>query len=168
MSILSENPSILLGGGTWEQLKDRFLLGAGDTYENGTIGGEATHTLTSAESGVQAHSHGLNGHTHSIPTLSGTAASAGNHNHRLSNGLNGWVWSGGGGGSAMVTHNDGTAESATLASAYAGAHTHSVTTTASTTGGNSGSTTNNTATDATNAHNNMPPYLTVYIWKRIA
>lgn len=36
-------------GGTWEQIKDTFLLAAGDIYEAGTTGGEAEHTLTEAE-----------------------------------------------------------------------------------------------------------------------
>ena len=31
-------------GGTWEQIKDRFILAAGDTYAAGSTGGEATHT----------------------------------------------------------------------------------------------------------------------------
>ena len=35
--------------GTWEQIKDVFLLAAGDTYSAGSTGGEATHTLTVAE-----------------------------------------------------------------------------------------------------------------------
>lgn len=34
-----------LFGGTWESLKDRFLLGASDAYVAGTTGGSATHTL---------------------------------------------------------------------------------------------------------------------------
>ena len=33
-------------GGTWERIKDRFLLAAGDTYTGGSTGGEATHKLT--------------------------------------------------------------------------------------------------------------------------
>ena len=40
MSVNSTNPQTLFGG-TWEQLKDRFLLGAGDTYTNGATGGSA-------------------------------------------------------------------------------------------------------------------------------
>ena len=42
------SPAALFGG-TWEQLKDVFLLAAGDIYEAGTTGGEAEHTLTEAE-----------------------------------------------------------------------------------------------------------------------
>lgn len=32
-----------LFGGTWEQIKDRFILAAGDTYAAGNEGGSATH-----------------------------------------------------------------------------------------------------------------------------
>ena len=35
-----------LFGGTWEQLKDRFLLGAGDTYTAGNTGGKKELTLS--------------------------------------------------------------------------------------------------------------------------
>ena len=41
-SVSNTSPASLFGG-TWQQLKDRFLLGAGDTYTNGATGGEATH-----------------------------------------------------------------------------------------------------------------------------
>lgn len=54
MSVNSTNPSTYLGG-TWEQLKDRFLLGAGDDYNAGSTGGEATHTLTIEE--MPSHNH---------------------------------------------------------------------------------------------------------------
>lgn len=43
------DPSVLLGYGTWQQIKDRFLLAAGDGYTAGSTGGEASHTLTEAE-----------------------------------------------------------------------------------------------------------------------
>lgn len=33
-----------LFGGTWEQIKNRFILAAGDTYAAGSTGGEAMHT----------------------------------------------------------------------------------------------------------------------------
>lgn len=40
MSVNSTNPSTLFGG-TWVQLEDRFLLGAGSTYTAGATGGNA-------------------------------------------------------------------------------------------------------------------------------
>lgn len=43
MSVNAADPAALFGG-TWERLKDRFLLAAGDTYTAGSTGGEATHT----------------------------------------------------------------------------------------------------------------------------
>ena len=57
MSVNDANPSVLFGG-TWIQLKDKFLLGAGDTYSGGNTGGEAEHTLTIAE--IPSHSHHQN------------------------------------------------------------------------------------------------------------
>nr|DAY64500.1 MAG TPA: baseplate protein [Caudoviricetes sp.] len=49
------NPSTLLGGGQWTQIKDKFILAAGDTYKKGQTGGEATHALTIDE--MPAHKH---------------------------------------------------------------------------------------------------------------
>lgn len=48
LSIDATNPAVFFGG-TWERLKDRFLLAAGDTYPAGSKGGEAEHTLTVSE-----------------------------------------------------------------------------------------------------------------------
>ena len=55
MSVNSTSPATLFGG-YWVRLKDRFLLGAGDTYSAGTTGGEATHTLTEAQMPKHKHS----------------------------------------------------------------------------------------------------------------
>lgn len=53
MSIGDTSPAEFLGG-TWEKIKDKFLLASGDTYTNGDTGGSAdavvvshTHTLKS-------------------------------------------------------------------------------------------------------------------------
>lgn len=43
------DPAEIFGFGTWERIKDTFLLAAGDAYEAGTSGGEATHTLLPKE-----------------------------------------------------------------------------------------------------------------------
>ena len=56
MSVNSTNPASLFGG-TWEQIKDRFLLSAGDSYSAGSTGGEAEHTLTYGEMPVHSHSN---------------------------------------------------------------------------------------------------------------
>ena len=42
MSNDATSPAELFGG-TWEQIKDRFILAAGDTYAAGSTGGEAEH-----------------------------------------------------------------------------------------------------------------------------
>lgn len=44
MSVNNVNPATIFGG-TWQQIKDTFLLACGDTYANGTTGGEATVKL---------------------------------------------------------------------------------------------------------------------------
>ena len=44
MSVNSTSPASLFGG-TWEQIKDTFLLSAGDTYTAGATGGSATKNL---------------------------------------------------------------------------------------------------------------------------
>ena len=40
-------------------LRDRFVVGAGSTYAVAVTGGAATVTLTAAQSGLPAHSHGV-------------------------------------------------------------------------------------------------------------
>ena len=108
MSVNATDPNIIFQGTQWERLLDRFLVGAGNQYTNGTIGG-------SKDAIVVSHSHTVNGsaenngaHTH---TTSGTAASAGAHTHSTS----GTAASNG----AHEHGLSGTAEST-------GAHTHTI------------------------------------------
>ena len=56
VSVNSTSPATLFGG-TWVQIKDKFLLSAGDTYKAGATGGEATHVLTVDE--MPRHNHSI-------------------------------------------------------------------------------------------------------------
>lgn len=49
MSLNQLSPATLFGFGTWELIKDRFILGAGGIYGLGSTGGEASHKLTREE-----------------------------------------------------------------------------------------------------------------------
>lgn len=110
ISVNSTNPGELFGG-SWTQLKDRFLLGAGTTYPAGSMGGEATHTLTESE--MPRHNHTLrivgNGEVHQNVPATNTSWG---YYQNIGDGIN-----------------------------YTGGSL---------------------------SHNNMPPYLTVYMWKRIS
>ena len=54
MSVNATDPARLFGG-TWERIKERFLLGAGDTHTAGSTGGEFEHKLTVDE--MPKHTH---------------------------------------------------------------------------------------------------------------
>ena len=60
LSVNATNPSVLFNFGTWERIEDRFLLAAGSSYEAGSVGGEAEHTLTELE--MPAHDHEFDRH----------------------------------------------------------------------------------------------------------
>ena len=111
MSLSSTDPKTLFGG-TWERLKDRFLLAAGDSYSAGATGGEATHKLTKDEMPSHNHYAAINGGTDSYGQNRTTIGS-------------------------FANKAQGYSDSSTIF-----------------------------ATGGGNAHNNMPPYLAVYMWKR--
>lgn len=111
MSTVDVSPAGIWGG-TWERIKDCFLLSAGDSYAAGAVGGEATHTLTVDE--LPAHNH---------KSYPGGYSAGG--------GTPGW------------------------ASIWAAPEYPSYYYDVGYTGGGQ-------------SHNNMPPYLTVYMWKRTA
>jgi len=154
MSVNSTSPASLFGG-TWARITGAFLLAATDggssgaSQAAGNTGGAATVTLTEQN---------MPSHNHSIPALSGTAKSNGNHIHAMrykapSGGSSGYAWVYGTNNAvwAAATESDSMMKST-------GAHTHTVETTANTSGSKGSGT----------AHNNMPPYLSVYVWKRTA
>lgn len=113
-SASSTSPASFLGG-TWAQIKDTFILAAGDTYEAGSTGGEAKHTLTLSEMPAHTHRLWIEGKTYEAQGMTlVTSISANQHTVDVSQNL--WMDSKGG----------------------------------------------------SESHNNMPPYLTAYIWERIA
>ena len=118
MSVNSADPADLFGFGTWERVKDRFLLAAGDAYAAGSTGGEENVALTSAQNGPHSH-------------LIGTAEKGQNVH------VTQWDWT--------VTANQ--IYDAAGFKSY-GMRTH--------------------PDGEGMPHNNMPPYLAVYIWKRTA
>lgn len=94
----------------------------------GATGGPSNNTSGTASPASTGNNSAA--HTHSIPSLSGTAASAGEHTHSVNTDLSfdssktGGYWN-------YIAY--GTATNGTLSSA--GAHTHTVTTNKSTSGG---------------------------------
>ena len=191
------NPATYLGFGTWQlwgQGRVPVGINPNDSDFNAVekTGGEKTHKLTVAELASHthtftgtAHSHGLNSHTHvysksatntgstaltvdQIPahkhaldgTLSGTTPGTGTTARTAVSGGSGTVnwWSG------LNTTNTGGGKG----------HTHSISLTSANTGVASGNTTSATAggsnsnTGSETAHNNLQPYITCYIWKRVS
>lgn len=126
----STDPSTFIGG-TWVQVKDTFILAAGDTYTAGATGGEAEHTLTTNEMPIHdGHIDGMARPDVSLVT---------NGNPTTAYYLNGGSYTVTGKANyGFVVNHSNEAYPATLNA-----------------GGGL-------------AHNNMPPYLVAYVWKRVA
>ena len=127
-------------GGTWTRIENRFLYASENGQGVGLPGGYETVTLTAAQSGVPAHSHGM-AHTHS-------------HNHKAVGYVNNSLASGNAG--RNILGYTGSGLSGTLS------------TDTDATASSKSSTNNNTAQDASEAHSNMPPYIIVNVWERTA
>ena len=153
LSVLDTNPATLFGG-VWEQLQNRFLLGAGNNLA-GTTGGEVEHILTAAE--MPSHTHTQSGHSHSTTSTSKTLTG----DIYVEIDVNGTTGSLGNGivSRGSTVKCSGTGGTINIGGVHIDAtHTHRtdiVSPTINSTGGGI-------------AHNNMPPYLVVYMWKRIS
>lgn len=71
----SEDPAVTFPGTTWKQIKDTFVLAAGDTYKAEATGGKASVTLT--EGNLPAHLHSITSGTAYPGTVSGVTATVG-------------------------------------------------------------------------------------------
>lgn len=193
----STDPGELFGG-TWEQIKDEFIIAAGDTYTAGNHGGAATRevaivpagtigdrSITLQVSNMPNHSHSMS-HTHTINafSVSATTNPAGGHSHKSD--YPKWVEAAEGDGARMEVHQtDGYSQSGTTN--FVADHSHSVsvsipakttnsqsTATTGTAGGTSGVTqpfTHNhtfTGIASSTTINILPPYVAYYCWKRTA
>lgn len=148
-----KDPSTFLGG-TWEQVKDKFVLAAGDTYAAGSTGGEAAHTLIASE--MPSHSHvysnatGVQGHQLTVNEMP-------RHTHGIH-----WVGAtppqGGGSDSNFGVTQVAVGNQQSGATGGNGSHNH----------GLSKANANTTNTGSGASHNNMPPYITAYCWHRTA
>lgn len=156
----STNPSELFGG-TWIQIKDKYILAIGDTYKAGESYGAATHTHTSA-----AHTHTINGHTHTTGNHTLTVNEIPSHIHGAGKYDGAWmnnnaVQSGPDYQAVIINGVNNGNRMATSSTGGSGAHSH----------GNTGSTsltTNSTTPGNTGSSSNIPPSITAYCWKRTA
>lgn len=142
MSTVSTNPATLFKIGNWEALPaGRVLLAQGTStwgvnYSAGSTGGEDKHTLTVSESA--SHNH------------TGSATTSGStHTHALT--MRASHGKSGNGGVPRFGDGDVWSDYKTQNLSAAGEHSHAITI------NNSG---------GGQAHNNMQPYLSVYMWKR--
>jgi len=162
LSVVNTDPSTLFGG-TWEQIKDKFLLSAGDSYANGATGGEANHTLSAEE--MPTHKHDVDIGTKAALNTGSTSpgtSTDGAHTHNMP---------------YKSKRAEGTLDvgyAAQTPDGYwgaaipsAGAHDHTVNAHAHVIPAHDHTVLeSNKGSDL--AHNNMPPYLAVYMWKRTA
>lgn len=182
LTLNPDNPATYFGG-VWEQIQGKFLLSADSSHGAGSTGGSfnktlSTDNLPSHNHSIGSHTHSLNNHSH---TWSGTTSENGSHHHNYRRYHNGadlgfqnlafWSWQ---------QTGSWTSESAPDASlirmggtdqgmSNSGAHQHTI---SGTTSGNNGSTGSGGSgstglTGSGSAFDVTPPYLAVYMWKRV-
>ena len=144
MSVNNVSPASFLGG-TWEAIKDRFLLAAGSSYSAGSTGGAATVILTENEIPSHTHSRGTMNIVGSFnhPTWAATDMSSGSVSGAFTH------------GNGVTFQYTGMTDNKRVSAKFSFDASKAWTGETSSIGGDA-------------AHNNMPPYLTVYIWKRIS
>jgi microcystin-dependent protein len=177
IAVSSTSPATLFGG-TWQSFgAGRVLVGidTGDADFNTVeeTGGAKTHTLTTAE--MPNHTHIQNSHNHTQDSHNHTQNA---HNHTMSDNLQShshgikFNQTAGGGTTDPRISSTGVVTSYGPITNEDTPHQHTIYNKTPT---NNATTATNNATTATNqntggdgAHNNLQPYITVYMWKRTA
>ena len=148
MSTNSVSPSILFGG-EWEQIYDCFLLASGYSHLNGETGG-------SEDAVIVSHNHTQNAHTHTQNA----------HSHGTKYDDNSYVVSENTSG-ASNKRVTAVSSGSTYVDTSSTANFHHYNATESIIATNQNTTATNNATGESGTGKNMPPYLTVNVWKRI-
>lgn len=132
-TISPENPAVTFGGGTWERIENRFIMGASDTYPAGSTGGSTAHEHEYKLEFMRRLGALVGYPTSAIGTYNYKTQSWNDNNKKVNDGQ-------------YTLSNDG------FSSTYGekpGGETYSVT--------------GNTASSSS-----IPPYYSVYIWRRVA
>lgn len=164
-STKNTNPAATLGG-TWTQIKDRFLLCAGDSYSAGTTGGSATHTHTTGNHTLTVDETPAHTHTRGTMNITGTWATKWNSAVR---GFHNLTCSGAfyrntdTSKPGRITSEDSNASNSTTNGYPCFDASRNWTGATSSVGG--GAAHNHGSTGSTS---NLPPYKVVYAWERTA
>lgn len=153
MSTSSTSPSVLFGG-TWERIKDRFLLASGDSYAAGSEGGQSSVMLNGSH--IPSHVHGVGSITVNDTAITGSFLS------RSGTGSNNIV-----GGESGVFSEEATSTTwkyPTKTGSEENVTVHKTVLNAAHGHGLSGSTASYGS--GTSAVPTVPPYLAVYVWVR--
>ena len=142
MSVNNVSPATFLGG-TWEQIQDTFLWCAGSKHAAGTTGGEETHTLSIQEAPQHTHTRG----TMEIHGGFGCVVPNNHGNYVKGSFVASQMGAGNILGGTVYAQNPIWSYDFWASRNWSGE--------TSSRGGNQ-------------PHNNMPPYLAVYVWKRTA
>lgn len=128
ISFVNTNPSTYFGG-TWEQIKDRMLIGAGNKYSSGSTGGNEKHSHSLSRRG------GANMRKYADTFYQGETTSAGTMPKESSTGY--W-W--------LTTANTDYSSTTNPGNKAIGIGLYG----------------------STDDDSTLPPYIAVYLWRRIA